>query len=166
MLRIDSNIIWIIVNLLIFYFLIRKFLFKRVLDMIEKRKELINGQFADAENTNKEALELKTRYEASIKNAKEEGNAIVEKARQRAEAESDEIISAAQAQSRQMIESANKNIERQQEKAFRDAQSQISVLAMAAAAKIIGETSSPDSDDAIYNEFLKKAGEQHDSNSH
>ena len=31
MLRIDSNLIWIIVNLLIFYFLIRKFLFKPVL---------------------------------------------------------------------------------------------------------------------------------------
>mgnify|MGYP000411777411 CR=1 FL=1 len=39
MLRIDSNLIWIIVNLLIFYFLIRKFLFKPVLNIIEKRKQ-------------------------------------------------------------------------------------------------------------------------------
>lgn len=166
MLRIDSNIIWIIVNLLIFYFLIRKFLFKRVLDMIEKRKEMIDGQFADAKAANDEALELKSQYETSIRNAKEEGNAIVERARKRAEAQSAEIISAAQAQSQQMIERTNKNIERQQERALQDVQSQISVLAMAAAAKIIGDTSNPGTDDAIYNEFLMKAGEQHDSNSH
>ncbi len=164
MLRIDSNIIWIIVNLLIFYFLIRKFLFKRVLDMIEKRKQLIEGQFAEADRTNQQAQELKSRYENSIKNAKEEGNAILDKARERAEAQSSEIISAAQAQSRQIIERTNKHIERQQQKALQDVESQIGEIAMAAAAKIIGEKSSPDSDDAIYDEFLKKAGEKNDSN--
>lgn len=45
MLRIDSNLIWIIVNLLIFYFLIRKFLFKPVLNIIEKRKQMVTEQF-------------------------------------------------------------------------------------------------------------------------
>lgn len=45
MLRIDSNLIWIIVNLLIFYFLIRKFLFKPVLNIIEKRKQMVAEQF-------------------------------------------------------------------------------------------------------------------------
>ena len=43
MLRIDSNLIWIIVNLLIFYFLIRKFLFKPVLKYHRKEKTDGNG---------------------------------------------------------------------------------------------------------------------------
>ena len=49
MLRIDSNLIWIIVNLLIFYFLIRKFLFKPVLNIIEKRKQMVAEQFEKAD---------------------------------------------------------------------------------------------------------------------
>ena len=49
MLRIDSNLIWIIVNLLIFYFLIRKFLFKPVLNIIEKRKQMVTEQFEKAD---------------------------------------------------------------------------------------------------------------------
>ena len=66
MLRIDSNLIWIIVNLLIFYFLIRKFLFKPVLNIIEKRKQMVTEQFEKADTVNAEALELKTQYEASL----------------------------------------------------------------------------------------------------
>ena len=57
MLRIDSNLIWIIVNLLIFYFLIRKFLFKPVLNIIEKRKQMVTEQFEKADTVNAEALE-------------------------------------------------------------------------------------------------------------
>lgn len=72
MLRIDSNLIWIIVNLLIFYFLIRKFLFKPVLNIIEKRKQMVTEQFEKADTVNAEALELKTQYEASLQGAKEE----------------------------------------------------------------------------------------------
>ena len=67
MLRIDSNLIWIIVNLLIFYFLIRKFLFKPVLNIIEKRKQMVTEQFEKADTVNAEALELKTQYEASFR---------------------------------------------------------------------------------------------------
>ena len=52
MLRIDSNLIWIIVNLLIFYFLIRKFLFKPVLNIIEKRKQMVAEQFEKADTAN------------------------------------------------------------------------------------------------------------------
>ena len=70
MLRIDSNLIWIIVNLLIFYFLIRKFLFKPVLNIIEKRKQMVTEQFEKADTVNAEALELKTQYEASLQGAK------------------------------------------------------------------------------------------------
>ena len=72
MLRIDSNLIWIIVNLIIFYLLIRKFLFKPVLGMIEKRKKMIEDQFAAADETNAQANELKQKYEASLGGAKEE----------------------------------------------------------------------------------------------
>ena len=58
MLRIDSNLIWIIVNLLIFYFLIRKFLFKPVLNIIEKRKQMVTEQFEKADTANAEFAKI------------------------------------------------------------------------------------------------------------
>ena len=61
MLRIDSNLIWIIVNLLIFYFLIRKFLFKPVLNIIEKRKQMVAEQFEKADTANAEFAHVSMR---------------------------------------------------------------------------------------------------------
>ena len=41
MLRIDSNILWTIINLLILYALMKHFLFQPVHDILEKRKQEI-----------------------------------------------------------------------------------------------------------------------------
>ena len=104
MLRIDSNLIWIIVNLLIFYFLIRKFLFKPVLNIIEKRKQMVAEQFEKADTANAEALELKTQYEASLQGAKEEAIQIVADARERADVQYKQIVSDAEKRSADLLE--------------------------------------------------------------
>ena len=157
MLRIDSNLIWIIVNLLIFYFLIRKFLFKPVLNIIEKRKQMVAEQFEKADTVNAEALELKTQYEASLQGAKEEAVQIVADARERADVQYKQIVSDAEKRSEALLEKTNQDMEK-------SVQKEISTLAMAAAIKIIGENSSKVTDEQLYNEFLSKTGDKHDSN--
>ena len=158
MLRIDSNLIWIIVNLLIFYFLIRKFLFKPVLNIIEKRKQMVAEQFEKADTVNAEALELKTQYEASLQGAKEEAVQIVADARERADVQYKQIVSDA------LLEKTNQDMEKERDRALQSVQKEISTLAMAAAIKIIGENSSKVTDEQLYNEFLSKTGDKHDSN--
>ena len=49
MLHVDQNIFWTVVNLLILFILLRIFLFKPVLGMIEKRKAAIEGTLSDAD---------------------------------------------------------------------------------------------------------------------
>ena len=49
MLRLDINLVFTIINLLILYFLMRKFLFKPVNGIIAAREEIIRKQFAEAE---------------------------------------------------------------------------------------------------------------------
>ena len=161
MLRIDSNLIWIIVNLLIFYFLIRKFLFKPVLNIIEKRKQMVAEQFEKADTVNAEALELKTQYEASLQGAKEEAVQIVADARERADVQ---FVSDAEKRSEALLEKTNQDMEKERDRALQSVQKEISTLAMAAAIKIIGENSSKVTDEQLYNEFLSKTGDKHDSN--
>ena len=134
MLRIDSNLIWIIVNLLIFYFLIRKFLFKPVLNIIEKRKQMVAEQFEKADTANAEAQEYK------------------------------QIVSDAEKRSADLLEKTNQDMEKERDRALQSVQKEIGTLAMAAAVKIIGENSSKVTDEQLYNEFLSKTGDKHDSN--
>ena len=48
MLRLDINLLFTIINLLIWYFLIKKFLFKPVNNIIAKREEAIEGRYKEA----------------------------------------------------------------------------------------------------------------------
>ena len=55
MLRLDSNILWTIINLLILYVIARKFLFGPVRKVLAARQAEIDKQFADARTAQPEA---------------------------------------------------------------------------------------------------------------
>ena len=42
------NILWTVVNLLVLYVVFRKFLYQRVMNVIEAREEMVKKQFDDA----------------------------------------------------------------------------------------------------------------------
>ena len=59
MLKLDPwNIVFTIVNLLILYWAMKKFLFGPVLAIMDKRRELIEGQLEDAAKKEQEATEM------------------------------------------------------------------------------------------------------------
>ena len=87
LLRIDWNVLFTIINLLILYFGLRKFLIKPVTNVMEQRRQMIEGQMADAKKTTEQANELKSQYEDALKQAHDESAHIVEKARKTAQAE-------------------------------------------------------------------------------
>ena len=68
MLRIDSNILWTIINLLILYALMKHFLFQPVHDILEKRKQEIESDFALANQKKQEALESKNKADQQLEN--------------------------------------------------------------------------------------------------
>lgn len=165
MLRIDSNLIWIIVNLLIFYFLIRKFLFKPVLNIIEKRKQMVTEQFEKADTVNAEALELKTQYEAFFAGAQKRRQSRLWQMPENGQmCSTSRLFPMRKNESEALLEKTNQDMEKERDRALQSVQKEISTLAMAAAIKIIGENSSKVTDEQLYNEFLSKTGDKHDSN--
>ena len=49
MLKLDMNLLWTVVNVLVMYALLRKFLFKPVQDVIAKRQQMVDASMADAQ---------------------------------------------------------------------------------------------------------------------
>ena len=94
LLRIDWNVLFTIINLLILYFGLRKFLIKPVTNVMEQRRQMIEGQMADAKKTTEQANELKSQYEDALKQAHDESAHIVEKARKTAQAEYESRVNA------------------------------------------------------------------------
>ena len=77
LLRIDWNVIFTIVNLIVLYLGLRKFLIGPVTKVMDQRKQLIEGQMADARHVNEQANELKAQYEDALKQAHEESAQIL-----------------------------------------------------------------------------------------
>ena len=158
MLTLNWNVFWIIFNVLILFVLLRIFLFKPVLGMIEKRQNLIQSQLDDAADKNKEADELKSRYEESLKNAKEESFQIVSDAKERAKVQYAHILDKANDDAAQIVAQAGKTAEADREQMMRGAQSELAEVALAAASKILGSSVDADANRAMLDQFLSEEG--------
>ena len=131
------NIAITIVNLLVLYALMRKFLVKPVRAVMEEREQRIESQLMDASQKQEQAHNLKMEYEDKLEQAGVEASAIIQKAREIARQEQEQMIQETKDETQRIFEQSKKEIELEQEKATREAKKQISELALTAARKII-----------------------------
>ena len=124
---------------------------------------MVTEQFEKADTVNAEALELKTQYEASLQAQKRRQSRLC-RCQRTADVQYKQIVSDAEKRSAALLEKTNQDMEKERDRALQSVQKEIGTLAMAAAVKIIGENSSKVTDEQLYNEFLSKTGDKHDSN--
>lgn len=160
-----SNIVITVINILVLYLLLKKFLYKPVMDVIETRNEMIASQFANARKTEEDALKLKAEYENSLNSAQKEAQQIVENSRGKAKQEYDRIVQEADKQAEKIIDNAHKTIKMDQEKAVKNIEGEIASLAMVAVSKMLGENQNTAINQELYGQFIAQAGEKHDTNS-
>ena len=152
MLRIDSNILWTIINLLILYALMKHFLFQPVHDILGKRKQEIESDFALANQQKQEALESKNKANQQLENMQTICDGMLADAKEKASLEYEQIIADANKKSDEMIEQARiKTIEVANEEKAK-AKSEIADLINKAADKI----TNTNSDEKLYDDFLKE----------
>lgn len=97
MLKFDLNLLWTVINLIVFFILMKVFLFKPIKKTLDKRKALIDQQFSDAEAAQKQADEMKAQYQNELGGVEDEKKQIINEARTNAKAEYNKIIDRAQA---------------------------------------------------------------------
>lgn len=154
MLTLNWNIIWVVVNLLVLFVLLRIFLFKPVLNMIDKRKQTVQDTLDETNQKNLEAEKLKGQYEASLKSAREESVQIISDAKDRAQVQYNHIIDKANDDATQILHQANKAAESDRDRILRDAQSELASVALAAASKLLEKNVDEKSNTKILDTFL------------
>lgn len=164
MLRADLwNALFIVINLIVLYLLMKKFLVNPIMNVIQKRDDMIKSELKNAEDLQTEANALKSRWEHEISGAKEKSSQIVEQAKKDAQSEYERILSHAGKQADKLIEEARSAMETERESTLQEVQSQISELAVLAAEKILEDKKTDEVNSAIYDSFLSEAGDENDS---
>lgn len=159
MLNIDLNVVYNIINIIVLFLLLKKFLFKPVTEIMEKRQKMIEASMKEAEDSKTQAGELKLQYENALKEAKEEAVSIVKDAKIKAEAEYERKMNDAANDARTVVENAEKAISLEKEKAVRSARSELASLALAAASKVVEKETDDESNRKLLDDFLSEAGD-------
>ena len=161
MLRLDINIVWTILNLLIIFAIVKIFLIKPIHKILDARQAEIDKQYADAKAAQDSANELKGQYEASL-SGQAEKESILNEARGKASNEYDRIVADAQTEAKKIMDNASKNATLEEQKRIEQAQEQIAGLVVEATAKLVAAKQNADSDRELYNQFIAKTGEKID----
>ena len=109
MLKLDWNLLFTAINIVVWYIIIKLFLFKPVNNIIDKRRDAINGKFNEAESAKKDAYALKAKYEEAVSNASNERQSIIEKARASADEEYKRVLEEADVKAGAVISNGSRH---------------------------------------------------------
>jgi len=160
MLRIDINLIFTVINILILAVAMRLLLFKPVRDIIAKRKEEADQEYEKALASQKEADELKQQYDDSLKKLEEDRKETMRIARKNADAEYQRIVGSAEERAASIKSDAQIQAESTRQQVLKRAEREIADMVLEAATKITGDAKEgKEINSALYDEFLSKAGD-------
>ena len=148
-----------IINTIILFWILKKILFKPVLDIIDARENAIKADIAIGEQAKNEGLALKAEYEQKLSVAKNEGQEIIKQATLRAEQKSEEIISTAKEEAINIKDKANRDIAQEKEKVMNELKNDISNIAILAASKVIEKDIDQAKHEEMINKFIEEVGE-------
>ena len=155
MLDIDPyTILWTVVNLLVLYLLMRKFLFGPVNAILDGRAKAIEDGLTQARQQQEEAQQLHSQYGAEIAQSKDEASQIIAQAKAQSEALYQRTLADAQAEAKKLLEENQERNLRDRENMLRSVRQEVAQLAVVAAEKV-----AVDSNQAI-DSFLQEAGDQ------
>lgn len=128
-----------LVNFAILFFLLKRFLYKPILDMLEKRREEIETGLAQAKKMAEDSKKFDADQIVLMQKAKKESQIIVENAVQAGEKIRDGILKDASEKAKDILDAAELRLEEEKKKMLGEVRSEVVSLASSIAEKILHE---------------------------
>lgn len=137
---------WMLLSFLIVFFLVAKFGFPVITNMVEKRKSYIDDSLKSAEEATEKLAKLNEEAKSIISQANIEQGKIIKQAQEEKSGILKEAREQAQEIAQRELELLGQEIERRKEQAIRDIRKQVAVLSVDVAEKIIRKNLSSSAD--------------------
>ena len=148
-----------ICNLFIQMYLIKRFLFKPVHEILEKRRAAADAEITQAEEAKAKAEAIRAEYEQNMQDAKAKANEILESARKTATLQSEKIVKEASEQAAALKNKAEKEIAQEKKKAVNEVKGEIGDMAVEIAGKVIEREINEKDHEKLIDEFISNVGE-------
>ena len=147
-------------NFLLLYVVLRKFLFRPVMKLIEDRQKEIDDLYAAADTAKSEAAAIEAEYRSKLSRAQETGEQIVKEAVTRGQNREEEILRKANQEADAIRKKAAQDIAREKKKAVIEAKDEISDMALAIAGKVVGRALTDQDQTRLIDQFIDELGDE------
>lgn len=147
----------LIVGLLAFavlFFFTWKWVLPKFKEVLEQRREQIQGEMEKAEATRGEAEKLQEEYRTQLAGARDEANRIIEEARGTADQLRRDLQAKAEEESQAIVGRAQEEIRAERDRVFQELRAQVGSIAVEIAERIVGQSLDERAHQRLIDEFI------------
>ena len=128
-----------LIAFLVLFFFTWKWVLPRFRQVLDERREKIQGELVRSEETRKEAEALREQYRQQLAGARDEANRIIEEARSISEALRRDLQVKAEQQAQATVARAQDEIRAERDRVFEELRGQVGAIAVEVAERVVGE---------------------------
>ena len=149
-----SLIFWSLISFAILFFLLKRFAFPPILEVLEERENKIRSEISDAKKLRQEAEEIKADLGKELKSAHEKAQTIIQMAGDESKKLQEKSIQETQSKVRQMQNDAEQEIQITRNKLLNEIRSYAAALTMASTEKVLKRSLSDDDKKRLVDESI------------
>ncbi len=153
-----------LLNLVLLFLIVKKFLYKPVKKMLETRQSTIEGEYTEAEQAKEAALQSQKAYEEKLADAKGEADRVIKSAVDIASQREREIIEDAKEKADGIIRRAEADAVLEKKKAEDAIRREIVEVSSALTEKMLEREISADDHKQFIDSFIESIGEEDEAN--
>ena len=150
-----NEIVAQVISFLVLFFLLRAFAWKKILGLLDQRKDLIASEFQKINDTKAEVEQLKVDYEKKLSATEDMARHRIQEAVAEGRIITDEVRKKAYADAEEIITNAKTSIHYELAKAKEELKEKVIELTLQATENLIQEKLSPEDDKKLVENFLK-----------
>jgi F-type H+-transporting ATPase subunit b len=148
----------------ILFFFMWKWVLPRLNQMLDERRDKIQGDLERAEQTRGEADQLLADYRQQLSGAREEANRIIEEARKTAESMRKDLVARAEQENQAILARAQEEIRAERDRVFQELKSQVAELSLTLAGRVVGEELDRDRHLRLVDQYIAELSSMGSSN--
>ena len=153
-----------LINLLVMFLIVKKFLYAPVKKMLRTRKDAIESDYDEADKAKRQALSDKEEYEKKLKTASAKADEVVKNAADTALRREKEILDEAKKKAEDIVNRAKEDAELEMKKAEDSIKKEIVEVSSLLTENLLEREMSLDDHKKLIDSFTEKIGDENDAN--
>lgn len=154
-----SNIVIVAINVFFLFIFLSYVLFNPVRNLLEEREKKVRNDQDIAAKEKEDAIELKSTYEAKLKDVNKEAEMILSDARKQALKNEAKIMEEAKLEASKIIERANNEVELEKKRVVDEMKQEMIAIASLMAGKVVANAIDVKVHDTLIKETIKEMGD-------